>query len=112
MTEQGEIFSDQGILFQIPGKKKLVTVSKSFSISAEKEGIRFVFDSAVSHQGKSFSELFFPFSSIESMIINAKQTVEFYSDSVQYRFRTALDRSPLKYQELYLAYRGNSVEDI
>ncbi len=111
-TEKGEIFSDHGILFQIPGKKKLVTVSKSFSISAEKEGIRFVFDSAVSHQGKSFSELFFPFSSIESMIINAKQTVEFYSDSVQYRFRTALDRSPLKYQELYLAYRGNSVEDV
>ncbi len=107
----GIIFSDHGILFQIPGKKKLRTVSVSFRINAEENGLRFIFGKKTEHDGKEFDELFFPFSSIESMIINAKQTVEFYADGIQYRFRTALDRSPLKYQELYAAYKERRVEE-
>ena len=100
-----QIFSDHGILFQIPGKKKLETVSDSFTVGACHKGLSFVFEGEVRHGESSFSELFFPFQSIESMVINAKQTVEFYAEGKQYRFRTALDRSPLKYQELYAAYR-------
>ena len=110
-TESGEIFSDHGILFQIPGKKKLQTVSTSFEISGEKEGLRFTFENEIRHKEKSFKELFFPFASLESIVINAKQTVEFYADGIQYRFRTALDRSPLKYQELYGAYSEQRVEE-
>ena len=98
----GSLFSDDGILFQIPGKKKLQTVSTSFRIECSHEGLRFVFPETVDHNGRRFRELEIPFSSIESMVINAKQTVEFYSCGVQYRFRTSLDRSALKYQELYL----------
>ena len=105
LEAKGNIFTDHGILFQIPGKKKLETVSESFSIAADKNGLHFVFDNTISHGGECFSELSFPFSGIESMIINAKQTVEFYSEGKQYRFRTALDRSPLKYQELYFSYK-------
>lgn len=63
----------------------------------------------------SVSSYTFPFSSIESVIVNAKQTIEFFADGRQYRFRTALDRSALKYQEAYaeavelgLAYREGS----
>lgn len=100
-----EIFSDHGILFQIPGKRKLETVSRSFTVKAYKEGISFHFDSVIYHDDRSFDGLFFSFSSVESVIINAKQTIEFYADGTQYRFRVALDRSPLKYQELYSEYR-------
>ena len=107
----GPVFSDRGILFQIPGKKKLRTVSKSFSIEADREGLKFIFDSPICDGENRSGELFFPFSVIESVVINAKQTVEFYAGGRQYRFRTALDRSPLKYQELYLVYRETAVEE-
>ncbi len=102
-TEEGStIFTDSGILFQIPGKKKLETVSEDFTVTVTKEGFVFIFSSPIPHEGKSVERLFFPFSSIESVVINAKQTIEFYADGKQYRFRTALDRSALKYQEIYL----------
>ena len=111
-SEAGEepLFADHGILFQIPGKKKLETVSDSFTVKAGKKGLLFTFDKPIAHGAVNASELSFPFESIESMVINAKQTIEFYSDGRQYRFRTALDRSPLKYQELYFAYRNKAVE--
>ncbi len=110
LSDGAEIFSDRGILFQIPGRKKLRTVSEAFDVSASSDRLRFSFDRPFDFDGRSISELEFPLSSIESMIINAKQTIEFYADGKQYRFRTALDRSPLKYQELYLACKAGSEE--
>lgn len=102
-AEEGStIFTDSGILFQIPGKKKLETVSENFSVTVTKEGFVFIFATPIFCDGKSSERLFFPFSSIESVVINAKQTIEFYADGKQYRFRTALDRSALKYQVIYL----------
>ncbi len=110
LSDGARIFSDRGILFQIPGRKKLRTVSEAFDVSASSDCLRFSFDRPFDFDGRSISELEFPLSSIESMIINAKQTIEFYADGKQYRFRTALDRSPLKYQELYLACKAGSEE--
>ena len=110
LSDGARIFSDRGILFQIPGRKKLRTVSEAFDVSASSDRLRFSFDRPFDFDGRSISELEFPLSSIESMIINAKQTIEFYADGKQYRFRTALDRSPLKYQELYLACKAGSEE--
>ena len=110
-AEEDPIFSDGGILFQIPGRKKLCTVSESFTVTAYRDGLRFSFPVPISYDGRAFSELYFPFTSIESVIINAKQTIEFYADGRQFRFRTALDRSPLKYQELYFSYRNSKAEE-
>ena len=110
-AEEDPIFTDGGILFQIPGRKKLCTVSESFTVTAYKDGLRFSFPVPIAYDGRTFSELYFPFTSIESVIINAKQTIEFYADGRQFRFRTALDRSPLKYQELYFSYRNSKAEE-
>ena len=103
------IFTDEGILFQIPGKRKLRKVSTSFTVSASRNGLHFSFSQPFSDDGRECHELSFPFSSIESVVINAKQTIEFYADGRQYRFRTALDRSPLKYQEIYAVYKEMEV---
>ena len=35
------------------------------------------------------------------MVINAKQTIEFFHKSTRYRFRPSTDRSSLKYLDLY-----------
>ena len=95
------LFADHGILFQIPGRKRLLTVSKDFEVSVGREGFHFHFSRPFKYEGSSVSSYTFPFSSIESVIVNAKQTIEFFADGRQYRFRTALDRSALKYQEAY-----------
>ena len=61
-------------------------------------------------RGNVTDKLVIPVSSIESLVINAKQTIEFYSDGKQYRFRVDENRSPLKYQELWLLVRERSIE--
>ena len=108
--KDGELFSDHCILFQTPGKKKLEDVSTSFSVSATRNELTFVFPSAVNIRGNVTDKLVIPVSSIESLVINAKQTIEFYSDGKQYRFRVDENRSPLKYQELWLLVRERSIE--
>ena len=100
------LFSDHGILFQIPGRKKLVTVSEDFTVSVDRKGLHFAFERPFTHQGETVSRYDFPFQSLESVVINAKQTIEFYADGIQYRFRTAEDRSALKYQEVFQVWQG------
>ena len=52
---------------------KLVTLSKDFSLSLNDEGMQVVSSNPV-----LFAQ--FPFSKMQSMIINAKNTIEFYHD--------------------------------
>ena len=103
------LFSDHCILFQTPGKRKLETVSTSFSVSVTSTELVFSFPKRENIRGVITDTLRFPISSIESMVINAKQTIEFYADGKQYRFRVDENRSPLKYQELWQIVRERSI---
>ena len=103
------LFSDHCILFQTPGKRKLETVSTSFSVSATSTELVFSFPKRENIRGVITDTLRFSISSIESMVINAKQTIEFYADGKQYRFRVDENRSPLKYQELWQIVRERSI---
>ncbi len=88
---------DKGILFQRGLDGKLFTLSKNFSLSATSEGIQ-----VTSTKPVLFTVL--PFSKMQSMVINAKSTIEFYHDDKLYRIRIEKDSSPLKYVELFTMY--------
>jgi 1-acyl-sn-glycerol-3-phosphate acyltransferase len=88
---------DKGVLFQRGEDGKLFTLSKDFSLSATSEGMQ-----VVSPDPVLFSLL--PFSKMQSMVINAKSTIEFYHDDKLYRIRIEKDGSPLKYLELFHMY--------
>lgn len=49
----------------------------------------------------------FEFSQIQSLIINTKQTMEFYHNDVLYRIRLDQESSAVKYQELYTIAKGD-----
>ncbi|HAF84976.1 MAG TPA: 1-acyl-sn-glycerol-3-phosphate acyltransferase [Sphaerochaeta sp.] len=88
---------DKGILFQRGKDDKLFTLSKDFSLSSTREGLQ-----VVSPDPVLFSVL--PFSKMQSMVINAKNTIEFYHDDKLYRIRIERDGSSLKYVELFHLY--------
>jgi len=85
---------DKGVLFQRGEGGKLLTISKDFSLSMTGEGMQVVGTNPV---------LFirFSFSTMQSMIINAKNTLEFYHDEKLYRIRIEKNSSSLKYVELF-----------
>ena len=72
----------------------LLTLSKEFSLSMTGEGML-----AVGTNPVLFS--LFSFSHMQSMIINAKNTIEFYHDEKLYRIRIEKNSSSLKYVELF-----------
>lgn len=88
---------DKGVLFQRGEAGKLYILSKNFSLTATSDGMHIVSSNPV---------LFFllSFSKIQSMVINAKNTIEFYHDGILYRIRIEKDGSPLKYVELFNMY--------
>ncbi len=86
--------SDKGVLHQMGKDGKLLTLSKDFSLLATKEGMQIVSTSPV-----LFS--LFTFSQTQSMVINAKNTIEFYHADKLYRIRIDKTGSPLKYVELF-----------
>lgn len=85
---------DKGALFQRGKNNKLITLSKSFSLSVTSEGMKVVGTDPVIFT-------LFPFSKMQSMIINAKNTIEFYHDDELYRIRLERRSSSLKYVELF-----------
>ncbi len=85
---------DKGVLFQRGEDGKLLTLSKEFSLSMTGEGMLVVGTNPV-----LFS--LFSFSHMQSMIINAKNTIEFYHDEKLYRIRIEKNSSSLKYVELF-----------
>ena len=86
--------TDRGVLFQRGEDNKLVTLSKDFSLSLNDEGMQVVSSNPV-----LFAQ--FPFSKMQSMIINAKNTIEFYHDEKLFRIRIEKEGSSLKYVELF-----------
>jgi len=88
---------DKGVLFQRGEANKLFTLSKDFSLTATREGIQVVSSNPV------LFSLFY-FSKMQSMVINAKNTIEFYHDDTLYRVRIEKNGSSLKYVELYNLY--------
>lgn len=95
-TKPGEpIFPpDKGVLYQSGDENKLVVLSKDFSLTVSSVGMRVASSNPV---------LFtiFSFSKMQSMIINAKNTIEFYHDDKLYRVRIEKRGSSLKYVELF-----------
>ena len=87
----------KGVLYQKGEDGKLFTLSKNFTLSATSEGIQVVCNNPVTATE-------FYFSKMQSMIINSKNTVEFYHDDKLYRIRIEKKGSPLKYVELFHLY--------
>lgn len=85
---------DKGVLFQRGIDGKLFTLSKNFTLTATREGMQITGSDPV---------LFtlFLFSKMQSMVINSKNTIEFYNDDKLYRIRIEKTGSPLKYVELF-----------
>jgi 1-acyl-sn-glycerol-3-phosphate acyltransferase len=93
---------DKGLLLQKAVKDRLLTISKNFNFILEKDRIVVSFDKEFSSgMLKGFKEIYWDFANMESMIINAKSTVEFFHKSELWRIRIANNRSILKYVEYY-----------
>lgn len=88
---------DKGVLFQTGEGGKLFSLSKDFSLTATREGLQVVSSSPVLFSMLSFSK-------VQSMVINAKNTIEFFHDDKLYRIRVEKNGSPLKYVELFNQY--------
>ncbi len=93
---------DQGVLFQKGEERRLCTLSKHFTLHMEADGF-----SLKTREGQIHR---FAFSDIGSMIINAKNTVEFFHNQQLYRIRIQQRGSILKYVERYQArQKGDTV---
>lgn len=94
---------DRGVLLQTGDAKKLVTLEKRFTLQMDQEGIRI--------KSETGRDMFLAFESIQSMIINAKNTVELYHDNTLYRIRIFKRGCILKYVEMYQAKRTSTEGD-
>lgn len=95
----GPVFpADKGVLFQKGEDGRLVVFSRAFSLETDLAGLHFTFPAL---QGDGTGKADYDFKSISSMVINAKQTVEFFHDGGLFRFRLEKGSSPLKIWELY-----------
>ena len=98
MASVAEVLSfsaDDGTLFQTGDEKQLQTIAKTFTLILEPTQM------VLTAKGKTYT---FDFDSIESMIINAKSTLEFYFQGKLYRVRIKPHLSILKYLELYTTF--------
>ncbi|MGH0052068.1 MAG: lysophospholipid acyltransferase family protein [Sphaerochaetaceae bacterium] len=84
---------DKGVLFQTADQRHLIRITKDFTLSLEQEGMRL--------RQANGKEHFMAFSDIQSMIINAKNTVELYHHHTLYRIRILERGCILKYVEAY-----------
>ncbi|MDX9938793.1 MAG: lysophospholipid acyltransferase family protein [Sphaerochaetaceae bacterium] len=100
--------ADPGVLLQCGVDGKLITLSKRFSVSLGQEEMTIRFPAVVpTGMLRGMSSLVFGFSDMQSMIINAKGTVEFFHADQLWRVRIAADRSILKYVEWYDEYKNS-----
>lgn len=94
-TEGSPIFPpDKGVLYQKGVDTKLLTLSKDFTLTMTGEGLQ------VTSNNPPLLALF-PLATIQSMIINAKHTIELYCEETLYRIRIDKHGSSLKYVELF-----------
>lgn len=92
----GAVFpEDRGVLFLKSVRGKFVTLSKSFRLLTTLKDMTFTFSDG--------NVRTFDFSDIQTMVVNAKQSIDFFSKGENYRFRLAKGTSSLKIWELYNA---------
>ncbi|MFA6822045.1 MAG: lysophospholipid acyltransferase family protein [Sphaerochaetaceae bacterium] len=97
---------DRGVLLQKGFKRRFILLSKKFNLSLDGDRMVVTFKKRVpSGILKGLDSLIFDFSDIQSMIITAKSTLEFYYKDQLWRLRVEEGRSMLKYFELYNIYR-------
>lgn len=97
---------DNGILLQKGFGDSLLTISKSFLVWMERSGIVVQLKKQCrTHLHTCFETFSLPFSGMQSMIINAKGTLELYCNGELWRIRIKHDKSILKYLELFTAFR-------
>jgi len=95
---------DRGVLLQLGVGKGLRVLTKRFQLSLTSSGMIVQRQDKKSRDILGEEEFFhFPFSRIQSMIINVKSTVELYMDNKLYRIRVHKDTSIVKYLEYYQA---------
>lgn len=95
---------DRGVLLQCGIDGRLLTLSKRFALHLERDRMTVSFDREIpSGMLEGQKTMVFMFDRIQSMIINAKATVEFFHEEQLWRIRIAPDRSILKYVEWYEA---------
>ena len=108
LAADGPLFpQDEGVLLQRGFGKRLLTLTKRFSLSLESKRMVVVFPKKFKVgllQG--LETLIFDFTGMQSMIINVKNTLEFYHDDQLWRIRISADRSILKYVELFNVSKG------
>ncbi len=109
-TEKETLFpEDQGKFFQKGHRNGFRTISKDFTVRMTKTTMSVVCDKPTADGTTRYD---FAFSDIQSMIICAKQTLEFFIDDTLFRIRLIPEASSLKYQETYFAVRSRSARSI
>ena len=93
---------DIGVLLQKGVGKRLETISKHFTVSMSP----LQFEILLANQ----ETLTFTFNDIQSMIVNAKSTVEFYHHDQLWRMRVVEERSIVKYVELFDAHKAGRID--
>ncbi len=81
------------------------TISREFTVSVYPH--RFV----LTFSDSSMPQKIFEFARINSLIVNAKSTIEFSYESVIYRMRLARGGSSVRYLEQYQHYQNTRVEE-
>lgn len=94
---------DECCLFEKTVGRKTVPFSTDLTVTCFSDRLSFRFRKG-GFEGMDRKD--FPFDDLESLIITAKQTVEFYVSGQQYRFRPSGRESMLKYQELFLEWQA------
>ncbi len=103
----GELFPpDQGVLLQQGVGKKLVTISRDFTVALEADRMVITMKTTVPEHLNN--PLIFTFEHMQSMIINAKSTIELYHADQLWRIRIIGNRSIVKYVEYYRSCRKDA----
>jgi 1-acyl-sn-glycerol-3-phosphate acyltransferase len=95
---------DRGVLLQFEHNEKLLTLSKNFEATLSKEAITLHQKDARENE----DTLVLSFEDIQSMVVNAKSTLELYRGEELYRIRVEKNSSILKYIECYKLVRKQS----
>lgn len=101
---------EPGVLFQIGDANNegtLETISEKISVQLKDDVL--CVDCAESSTDKTHYEL--PLANMNSLILNAKQTMEIFEEDTLYRIRLVSEGCSLKYHEYYLNY-SNTKENL
>lgn len=103
---------DEGVLFQQAPATQLILLSKNFTFTATSSAfILHVSTFEMIETPFTDNNIEFDFNNIHSIVINAKNTLEFSYKSMIYRVRIRADQSILKYLELYKIHQQMTLKE-